>query len=170
MPNTSNPDRLSEFAKLYYILSDQDISAADATVLGLAWSELCVISVTPSSNINNYEIKDRCVGRVTGNSPGRESYTFDVEMNMFRQNPTFNIEAWNDAMDDGSIISFLILNDDKDDVNNGGEFWGVVGNFVRIDESEQQPNEGLITVSYTFGPAARSAYLPLKRRIYGPNA
>ena len=169
MPNTSNPDRLSEFAKIYYIIGDTDTSAADATVLALAWNELCVISVTPSSNINNYEIKDRCVGKVTGNSPGRESYTFDLEMFFFKQKTAYEIRAWNTAMDDGSIVSFLILNDDKDDADAGGEFWGVVGNFVRIDESEQQPNEGLITVSYTFGPAARSEYLPLKRRIYGPN-
>ena len=164
MANPLNPDKLSEFAKIYYQITDYDVTGDDATILADAsWEELCVISVSPSANVNSYDIKDRCVERTAGVAPGREEYKFDMTMNLFRQNPNFALKAWNTAMDNGDIVSFLILNSTVADT----ETWGVVGNFLRIDESEDQPEEGLITVNYTFGCAARSQYTPLKRRIYG---
>jgi len=171
-----NPDHLGEFAKLYYALEPNapiDISIAgdypsgseDAAVLGnAAWEELCVVSVSPSSSINNYEIQDRCVGNIVGNTPGRENFTFDVTLNELRMGKPsdFDLLAWMKAMDTREIVSMMALTSTKDDT----AAWGFVGNFVRIDESEEQPETGLMQMTYTFGPAGR-AEAPLKRRIFG---
>lgn len=162
-----NTDRLSEFAKLYYQIGDYDLTAADATILADAsWKEMCIISLSPNSNINSYEVKDRCVGDIVGQTPGRESFTFDISMYMFRQDQFNTLKAWHQAMDERKIIAFMALNDDRTNT----DAWGFIGNFIRIDESQEEPEEGLIQVNYTFGPAARSAYSPLKRRIYGAAA
>ena len=159
-----NPDRLSEFAKLYYQIGDYDVTQDDATILAdSGWKEMCIMSLSPSSNINSYDVKDRCVGQITGKTPGREDFSFDISMYMFRQDQFDTLKAWQQAMDNRDIIAFLALNDERTDPN----VWGFVGNFLRIDESEDQPEEGLIQVTYSFGPAARSQYSPLKRRIYG---
>lgn len=163
----ANPDRLSEFAKLYYQIGDYDITDPDATILADAgWKEMCIISLSPSSNINSYEVKDRCVGEIVGNTPGRESFTFDLSMYMFRQDQFSTLKSWHTAMDSRSIVSFMALNDDR----TATDVWGFIGNFIRIDESQDEPEEGLIQLNYTFGPAARSAFSPLKRRIYGAGA
>ncbi len=164
MTQPLNTDRLSEFAKLYYQIGDYDLTETDATVLADSqWKEMCIISLSPNSNINSYEVKDRCVGSIVGQTPGREAFTFDLSMYMFRQDQFTTLQQWHTAMDSRSIISFMALNDDRE---NAGA-WGFLGNFIRIDESQEEPEEGLIQVNYTFGPAARSAYQPLKRRIYG---
>ena len=169
-----NPDHLGEFAKLYYNLTNAplDLSIAgaypvvgeDTAILTHAgWNELCVISVSPSSNINNYEVQDRCVGDIVGNTPGRESFTLDVTMNELRLGDgTFPLYDWMKAMDTRQIITLMALTSTKEDTSA----WGFVGNFVRIDETEEQPETGLMTITYTFGPAAR-APAPLKRRIFG---
>ena len=177
MPDNLNPDHLGEFAKLYYMLppnapvtlatADAYPSVAEDTAIlsNANWLELCVISVSPSSNINNYEVQDRCVGDIVGNTPGRESFTLDVTMNELRLGDgTFPLYDWMKAMDTRQIISLMALTSKRED----GDAWGFVGNFVRIDETEEQPETGLMTITYTFGPAARAA-APLKRRIFGAN-
>lgn len=172
MALVKNPDVLGEFEKLYYILDPVpiDLSTAadmpdgteDSTVLALDWNELCVSTVSPSSNINNYQIQDRCTGSIIGNTPGREGFTLDVTMNQFRLDDPFDVYSWHTAMETRAIIALLCL---TADITEPGA-WGFVGNFVRIDESEDQPEAGVATITYSFGPAAR-APAPLKRRIYG---
>jgi hypothetical protein len=181
MPTLLNPDHLGEFAKLYYMLQPNapvtttiagdypDNTEDQAILTNTNWEELCVVSVSPNSSINNYEVQDRCVGNIVGNTPGRENFTFDVTINQMRLGDdvgadAFPLLAWSKAMDNRQIVSFLCLTSTKDDTSA----WGFVGNFVRIDESEEQPETGLMQTTFSFGPAARAVESgPLKRRIFG---
>ena len=124
MPTLLNPDHLGEFAKLYYIIGVNapvtttiagaypDNTEDQAVLTNANWEELCVVSVSPSSSINNYEVQDRCVGNVVGNTPGRENFTFDVTINQMRLGDdvgadAFPLLAFMQAMDTRQIISFL---------------------------------------------------------------
>jgi hypothetical protein len=165
----SNPDYLGEYSKLYYQLNDLDITSptpTDITLLADAsWIELCVVDVSVTRARTLREVVDRCVGDDKEYTGGKRDTGITVNLNELRLTPAI-IRAWNVISDTSGIIALMILNGDRLTANST-ETRGLVGNFLVEQDDDSQPSEGNNTNSLTFKPAARSAFTPKVRRLYG---
>lgn len=165
----ANPDHLGEYSKLYYQMADLDITATgggavtDATILGdAAWVELCVVDVGITRARTLREVVDRCVGDDKEYTGGKRDTGITVNLNELRLTDTV-VKAWQALSDTSAIVALLVLNDAKAEA----AAWGLVGNFLIEQDDDTQPSEGNNTNALTFKPAARSAYSPRVRRVYG---
>lgn len=158
---TTNRDFLGELAYLYYQFVDYDTTQLDADILtDTSWSDLCVVDVLITRARDLREIVDRCVGDNKEYTGGKRELSISANLNTLRLSPTM-VRAWHSISDQSDIISLLVLDDLRTDV----EVRGMVGNFLIEQDDETQPSEGQITQALTFRPAARSDYRP--KRIYG---
>ena len=165
----ANPDHLGEYSKLYYQMADLDITATgggavtDATILGdAAWVELCVVDVGITRARTLREVVDRCVGDDKEYTGGKRDTGITVNLNELRLTDTV-VKSWQALSDTSAIVALLVLNDAKAEA----AAWGLVGNFLIEQDDDTQPSEGNNTNALTFKPAARSAYSPRVRRVYG---
>ena len=165
----ANPDHLGEYSKLYYQMADLDITATgggavtDATILGdAAWVELCVVDVGITRARTLREVVDRCVGDDKEYTGGKRDTGITVNLNELRLTDTV-VKAWQALSDTSAIVALLVLNDARSET----AAWGLVGNFLIEQDDDTQPSEGNNTNALTFKPAARSAYSPRVRRVYG---
>ena len=162
----SNPDHLGEYSKLYYQETDFDLTDADAVVLADAgWIYLCVVDVAVTRARTLREVVDRCVGDDKEYTGGKRDTGVSINTNELRLTPDM-IRAWQALSDNSDIVALLVLNGDRLDANST-ETYGFVGNFLIEQDDDNQPSEGNNVNSLSFKPAARSAYDPKVRRIYG---
>lgn len=159
----ANPDHLGEYSKLYYQTSDFDTTQTDALILGDAsWVELCAVDVGITRARTLREVVDRCVGDEKEYTGGKRDTGITVNLNELRLSDTA-VRAWQQLSDNSSIVALLVLNDDRTEA----AAWGLVGNFLIEQDDDTQPSEGNNTNALTFKPAARSAYSPRVKRVYG---
>lgn len=159
----SNPDHRGEFSKLYYQVGDYDVTQDDADILADSnWIELCVVDVNVAKSRATNATNDRCSATLVGYTGGKRDVSVSINLNELRHDVD-TIRDWHEAMDGTSNIALLILNDERTET----AAWGWVGNFISEQNDETQPQEGDNAESVTFKPAAKSAYLPLVKRIYG---
>lgn len=165
----ANPDHLGEYSKLYYQAADLDITATgggavtDATLLGDAsWVELCVVDVGITRARTLREVVDRCVGDDKEYTGGKRDTGITINLNELRLTDAA-VRAWQALSDQSGIVALLVLNDSRSEA----AAWGLVGNFLIEQDDDTQPSEGNNTNALTFKPAARSAYSPKIRRVYG---
>ncbi len=165
----ANPGHLGEYSKLYYQAADVDITATgvgavtDAALLSDAsWVELCVVDVGITRARTLREVVDRCVGDDKEYTGGKRDTGITVNLNELRLTDAM-VKAWQALSDESGIVSLLVLNDDRTETSA----WGLVGNFLIEQDDDTQPSEGNNTNALTFKPAARSAYTPKVRRVYG---
>ena len=164
-----NPDHLGEYSKLYYQITDYDITDSgvgtveDSAILADgSWIELCVVDVNVTRARDLREVIDRCVGDEKEYTGGKRETSVSVNINELRLTPEI-IKGWQAISDTSAIIALLILNDDRTET----EAYGLVGNFLVEQDDDTQPAEGNNTNALTYRPAARSAYDPKIRRVYG---
>ena len=164
----TNPDYLGEYCHLYYHIGDYDLTQPDLTILtdaGGDWIDLCVVDVNITRARDLREVIDRCVGDEKEYTGGKRETSVSVNINELRLTPAM-IKGWQQISDESGIVALLILNDDKD-ITNATEVSGIIGNFLVEQDDDTQPAEGNNTNALTYRPAARSAFSPKVRRIYG---
>ena len=160
--STTNPDRLGEYSKFYYIKGDTNIIDGDAAVLGQAWNYLCVVDVSMTRARTLREVVDRCVGDDKEYTGGKRDTGVAVNINELRLTAAM-IREWHEISDTSSIIAILILNSDITDPLA----WGMAMNALVEQDDDNQPSEGNNVNSLSFKPAARSIYTPKVVRVYG---
>jgi hypothetical protein len=123
---------------------------------------LCVVDVGITRARTLREVVDRCVGDDKEYTGGKRDTGITVNLNELRLTDTV-VKAWQALSDTSAIVALLVLNDAKAEA----AAWGLVGNFLIEQDDDTQPSEGNNTNALTFKPAARSAYSPRVRRVYG---
>ena len=161
---TLNPDKLGEFSKFYYQITNYDLSDSDANILTVdaSWNEFCIKNLSKTATKEMREVMDRCNPDLKTYSPGRGDKGLSFELNQFRWDLA-DLKAFHIAVENGDIIAVLALNDEKDQT----DVWGWVGNWVIEESGGEEPEDGHNTESYTLKPAANSMVNPAVRWIYG---
>ena len=158
-----NPDKIGEFQAFYYLANtDTDLTQSDTTILGLAWKYLCIVSLDVTNTFAEHVFNDTCSPDIETVAPGRRQVSLAFELNKLRHSDA-DIQAWHTAVDSRQIMSVLALTATLDDA----DAYGWVGNVITTQADETNPQEGPMTESYTWRPAARSTSDPVIRRIYG---
>lgn len=159
----ANEDKVGEGSKLYYQLTDFDITDTDVNVLAdVGWTYLCVVDVSITRARTLQEVVDRCVGDDKEYVAGKRDTGITVNLNELRLTAAA-IRAWHVISDTAGVISLLLL----DELLDEADARGMVGNFLVEQDDQSQPAEGSNTQALSFKPAARSAFSPKVRRIYG---
>lgn len=164
----TNPDYLGEYSHLYYHIGDYDLTQPDLTILtdaGGDFTHLCVVDVNITRARTLRELVDRCVGDEKEYTGGKRETSISTNINEIRLTSDM-IKGWQQISDESGIVCLLILNDDKDIVT-ATETSGIIGNFLVEQDDDTQPAEGNNVNALTWRPAARSAFDPKVRRIYG---
>ena len=160
---TLNPDKLGELSKFYWDVQNYDHSVADSVVLAETfWTPFCIKNLSRTATKEMREVMDRCNPSLKTYSPGRGDKGLSFELNQFRWDLA-DLKTYHAAIEAGSVIAVLALNDDLAQT----EAWGWVGNWVIEESGAEEPEDGHNTESYTLKPAAVSVVNPAVRWVYG---